>query len=432
MTQALVGFAAMLSLAFLRVPIAFAMAIVGSIGIGLIQGWGASWSSLQATVVDTGFQYTLSVIPLFVLMGNLFARAGISGDLFRVANRFVGHWRGGLAMSTILACGGFGAICGSSIATTATFARVAYPSMRRYGYSDRLAAGAVASGGTLGILIPPSTVMVIYGIMTETSIGALFAAGVLPGILAAGLLCLTVALITLRDPGAGPRAVRSSWRERVLALLGVWPVMVLFAVVMGGIYVGVFTATEGASIGAFGALATALASRRLSWRGLLACLTETTRTTTLLFLILIGALVFANFLNYTSMPDDLSAQVLQFKDRPWLVIVGICSIYVLLGAVMEELSMVMLTIPVFFPLVVSLGFDPIWFGIIIVVIVEIGMISPPVGMNLFVIKSLLPRVRTGDLFRGVLPFVLADTVRLAILIAFPAISLWLPQTMTVR
>jgi C4-dicarboxylate transporter DctM subunit len=432
MLAASLGFAGMLLLAFLRVPIAFAMAIAGSIGIGLILGWGAAWSSLQATVVDAGFQYTLSVVPLFVLMGNLFARAGISAELFRVANRFVGHWRGGLAMSTIIACGGFGAICGSSIATTATFSRVAYPSMRRFGYSDRLAAGAIASGGTLGILIPPSTVMVIYGIMTETSIGKLFAAGVLPGILAVTLLCLTVFLIALRDPDAGPRAPRSSWRERLSALWSVWPVVVLFTVVMGGIYLGVFTATEGASVGAFGAVLAALGYRRLSWRGLLACLAETTRTTTLLFLILIGALVFANFLNFTSMPDDLSALVERFSERPWVVIAGICVIYLLLGAVMEELSMVMLTIPVFYPVVVSLGFDPVWFGIIIVVIVEIGMISPPVGMNLFVIKSLLPQVRTGELFRGVMPFVLADTVRLAILVAFPVIALWLPQTMGVR
>jgi tripartite ATP-independent transporter DctM subunit len=431
-SAALLGFAGMLLLGFLRVPVAFAMAIAGSIGIGLIQGWTAAWSSLQATVVDAGFQYTLSVIPLFVLMGNLFARAGISADLFRVANRFVGHWRGGLAMSTILASGGFGAICGSSIATTATFARVAYPSMRRFGYSDRLAAGAVASGGTLGILVPPSTVMVIYGIMTETSIGKLFAAGVLPGVLAVALLCLAVFVVALRDPQAGPRAPRSGWRERLAALWGVWPVVLLFTVVMGGIYAGVFTATEGASIGAFGALVAALAWGRLGWASLLACLAETTRTTTLLFLILIGALVFANFLNFTSMPDELSALVAGFSDRPWLVIAGICAIYVVLGAVMEELSMVMLTIPVFFPLVVGLGFDPVWFGIVIVVIVEIGMISPPVGMNLFVIKSLLPEVRTGELFRGVMPFVLADTLRLAILVAFPIISLWLPQTMGVR
>ncbi|MBN9425540.1 MAG: TRAP transporter large permease [Burkholderiales bacterium] len=432
MTTALIGFLAMLALGLLRVPIAFAMAITGSIGIGLIQGWGAAWSSLQSTVIDAGFQYTLSVVPLFVLMGNLFARAGISADLFRVANRFVGHWRGGLAMSTILACAGFGAICGSSIATTATFARVAYPSMRRFGYSDRLAAGSVAAGGTLGILIPPSTVMVIYGIMTETNIGKLFAAGVLPGILAAALLCLTVFIVTLRQPDAGPRGPRAPWRERLSSLGGVWPVVVLFLVVMGGIYLGIFTATEGAGIGAFGALVSAFAYRRLNWRSLLACLAESTRTTALLFLILIGALVFANFLNYTSMPDDLSQLVAQFKDRPWLVITGICVIYLLLGAVMEELSMVMLTIPVFFPLVVGLGFDPIWFGIIIVVVVEIGMISPPVGMNLFVIKSLLPNVSTGDLFRGVMPFVLADTLRLAILVAFPIISLWLPGTMTVK
>jgi tripartite ATP-independent transporter DctM subunit len=337
--------------------------------------------------------------------------------------------RGGLAMATIVACAGFGAICGSSIATAATMAKVAYPSMRELGYSDRLSTGAIAAGGTLGILIPPSTLMVIYGVMTETNIGKMFAAGLLPGLLATLLLCLAVQWTVLRDPASGPRGERSSWRGRLRAVKGVWAVALLFIVVMGGIYGGVFTATEGAGIGAFGALCIALARRALTWRTFFDALIESGRTTAMLFVILIGALMFAEFVNYTTMPNDLKTLVSTLNLSPIMVIAAICAIYVILGTAMEELSMILLTVPVFFPLVVHLGFDPIWFGILVVVVVEIGLISPPVGMNLFVLNALLPNVPTTTLFRGVLPFFVADVVRLAILIAFPAISLWLPSMM---
>jgi tripartite ATP-independent transporter DctM subunit len=384
---------------------------------------------VETKVYETGRNYTLSVVPLFILMGNFVTRAGMSKELFRAAYTFVGHLRGGLAMATIVACAGFGAICGSSIATAATMAKVAYPSMRELGYSDRLSTGAVAAGGTLGILIPPSTLMVIYGVMTETNIGKLFAAGILPGILATFLLCLAVQWTVWRDPESGPRGARSSWRERLRALEGVWAVALLFIVVMGGIYGGVFTATEGAGIGAFGAFCFALARRTLSWHALLDALVESGRTTAMLFAILIGALMFAEFVNYTTMPDDLKRLVTTLNLSPIMVIAAICAIYVLLGTAMEELSMILLTVPVFFPLVVHLGFDPIWFGILIVVVVEIGLISPPVGMNLFVLNALLPQVPTKTVFQGVLPFVVADVVRLGILIAFPAISLWLPSMM---
>ena len=315
-------------------------------------------------------------------MGNFTTRAGMSQELFRAAYAFIGHLRGGLAMATILACAGFGAICGSSIATAATMSKVAYPSMKRFGYSDALATGAIASGGTLGILIPPSTIMVIYGVFTETNIGKLFAAGVLPGILAATLLCLAVSYVTWRDPKAGPPGERATWGERWISLRDIWPVAALFLFVMGGIYGGAFTATEGAGMGAFGAMAFALWRRALSWRSLYACLVESARTTAMIFMILIGALMFAEFVNITSMPNDLKAFVQHFDLSPILVVAAICAIYVILGTAMEELSMILLTIPVFFPLVVGLGFDPVWFGILIVVVVEIGLISPPVGMNL--------------------------------------------------
>jgi tripartite ATP-independent transporter DctM subunit len=308
-------------------------------------------------------------------------------------------------------------------------AKVAYPAMSRLGYSDRLSTGAIAGGGTLGIMIPPSTLMVIYGVLTETNIGKMFAAGILPGLLGTVLLCLAVQWIVWTDPASGPRGERSSWRQRLIALNGVWAVALLFILVMGGIYGGVFTATEGAGIGAFGALCFALARRALTWRTLLDSLIESGRTTAMLFAILTGALMFAEFVNYTSMPDDLKNLVTALNLSPVMVVAAICVIYVILGAAMEELSMILLTVPVFFPLIVHLGLDPIWFGILIVVIVEIGLISPPVGMNLFVLNALLPQVPTRTLFHGVLPFMVADVVRLAILIAFPIISLWLPSLM---
>lgn len=431
MTEALVGLGLMMVLALLRIPIAIAMGVVGFFGVAYLRDWNfaPAMAMVETKVYETGRNYTLSVIPLFILMGNLVTRAGMSQELFRAAYTFVGHLRGGLAMATVVACAGFGAICGSSIATAATMAKVAYPSMRELGYSDRLSTGSIAAGGTLGILIPPSTLMVIYGVMTETNIGKMFAAGILPGILATILLCLAVRWTVFRDPASGPRGEKSTWGQRLRAIEGVWAVALLFVVVMGGIYGGVFTATEGAGIGAFGALCFALARRALTWRTLLDALVESGRTTAMLFVILTGALMFAEFVNYTTMPNDLKTLVTTLNLSPIMVIAAICAIYVILGTAMEELSMILLTVPVFFPLVVHLGFDPIWFGILIVVVVEIGLISPPVGMNLFVLNALLPHVSANTLFRGVLPFVVADVVRLGILIAFPAISLWLPSLM---
>jgi tripartite ATP-independent transporter DctM subunit len=429
MTEALVGLAVMMALALLRIPIAIAMGAVGFLGVAYMRDWNfaVAMAMVETKVYDTGRSYVLSVIPLFILMGSLVTRAGMSHELFRAAYTCIGHLRGGLAMATVCACAGFGAICGSSIATAATMAKVAYPAMSKLGYSDRLSSGAIAAGGTLGIMIPPSTLMVIYGVLTETSIGKMFAAGILPGILGTVLLCLAVQWIVWTDPASGPRGERSSWRERLVALRDVWGVLALFLLVMGGIYGGVFTAQEGAGFGAFGALCFALARRALTWRTLLDSLVESARTTAMLFAILIGALMFADFVNYTSMPDDLKRFVSELNVPPVMVVAAICAIYVILGTAMEELSMILLTVPVFFPLIVHLGFDPIWFGVLIVVVVEIGLISPPVGMNLFVLNALLPQVPTRTLFHGVLPFVVADVVRLGILIAFPIICLWLPS-----
>jgi C4-dicarboxylate transporter, DctM subunit len=429
MSEALFGLLGMLLLCLLRLPIALSMAVVGVVGYAYMRdwNWAVAFASLQTRLYETGSNYTLSVVPLFILMGNFVTRAGMSQELFRAAYAFVGHLRGGLAMATILACAGFGAICGSSIATAATMAKVAYPSMKRFKYSDALATGAIASGGTLGIMIPPSTILVIYGVFTETNIGKLFAAGILPGILGATLLCLAVRYVTWRDPLAGPPGERSDWKERWRAFSGVWAVVLLFVFVIGGIYGGFFTATEGAGMGAFGAMVFALLRGVLSWKALYQALVESARTTSMLFLILIGALMFAEFINITTMPYDLKDFVQRFQINPIMVVAAICLIYVLLGTAMEELSMVLLTIPVFVPLVVGLGFDPIWFGILIVCVVEIGLISPPVGMNLFVLKTLLPGVPTITVFRGVLPFMTADVVRMMLLLAFPAIALYLPS-----
>jgi tripartite ATP-independent transporter DctM subunit len=360
-------------------------------------------------------------------MGNFATRAKLSEELYAASYAFIGHWRGGLASATVVACGGFGAICGSSIATAATMAKVAMPSMRRFGYSDSLATGAIAAGGTLGILIPPSVIMIIYGILTETSIGALFAAGLVPGMVALACYLAAVRLSTMIDPKAGPPGPRMSWADRLRTLRSVWGVMLLFAIVMGGMYGGVFTPTEAAGIGAGGAFLFALARRVLSFRTTVEVLVESARTTTMMFAILIGALMFATYINYTGMPEALQAMVSQAGTAPLTVLLAIMGIYIILGCVLESISMVLLTVPVFFPLVTHLGYDPIWFGILVVCVVEISLITPPVGLNVYVLNSVLPDVSLRTIFRGVMPFVIGDIVRLALLIAFPAITLFLPN-----
>jgi tripartite ATP-independent transporter DctM subunit len=429
MTEASLGLLAMLILAFARVPLAIAMGLVGFAGLWWMRGMNPAMASVTSTVYESGFEYTLSVVPLFILMGNFVTRAGMSRELYRAAYTLVGHFRGGLGMATVMACAGFGSVCGSSIATAATMTKVAYPSMKEHGYSGQLAAGAIAAGGTLGILIPPSTILVIYGLVTETNIGKLFAAGFIPGILAVVMMCLTIAFLTWRNPELGPAAERSSWTERLSAFKDVWAVAVLFVVVMGGIYGGVFTTTEGAGVGAFGAFLIALLRGSLNFKVTLEILTDSARTTGMLFMILVGALVFANFMNFTSMPNDLKNLVSSYNISPLTVMIFICVIYIILGAAMEELSIVLLTLPVFFPLVVSLGFDPVWFGIIIVLVVMIGLISPPVGMNMFVVRNMLPELSTMTVFKGVLPFVYTLIAVLALLVAFPEIALFLPQAL---
>jgi tripartite ATP-independent transporter DctM subunit len=426
MIEGLLGFAAMFALMALRVPIAVAMGIVGFVGFALMRSWPAAMSSAAGEFTDIG-AYTLSVVPLFVLMGNFVTRAGMSRDLYQAAYAFIGHRRGGLALSTIAACAGFGAICGSSLATTATMARVAMPEMQRFNYSTAFAAGTVCAGATLGILIPPSVIMVIYGIMTEQSIGALFAAGVIPGLVAMGFYMLASVWVTSRHPEYGPPGERASWADRLKAMRSIWGVVLLFAIVMGGMYGGFFTPTEAAGVGAMGGFLFALARRSLTLPVLRDVLVESARTSAMLFLIVIGASLFANFLNFTELPNALKDFVTQFQINPIVVIVAICAIYVVLGTAMESLSMMLLTVPIFFPLVTSLGFDPVWFGILVVCVIEISLITPPVGMNIFVLSSVMPQVPTTTIWRGVVPFIYADILRMSVLIAFPSITLFLPK-----
>ncbi|MEZ5657610.1 MAG: TRAP transporter large permease [Burkholderiaceae bacterium] len=427
MSEALIGLAAVLILSFLRVPVAIAMGIAGYFGMAAMIGPDGAMANVGQTAFDAAVNYELSVVPLFVLMGNFVARARLSEELYNASYSFLGHRKGGLAMATVVACGGFAAICGSSLATAATMSKVAIPSMRRFGYADDLAAGSIAAGGTLGILIPPSVLLVIYGILTQTNIGKLFAAGVVPGIVGILFYLLAVRAVVMVRPQAGPAGERATAGERMQALSRVWGVLMLFILVMGGIYGGLFSPTEAAGIGAFGAFVFAWARKTLTWRTLYEILLESAGTTAMLFTVLIGALLFANFVNLTDFPSALLNLAAQYRETPWLVIVAILVIYVALGCVFESLSMILLTVPIFFPLVTALGYDPIWFGIVVVVITEISLITPPVGLNVFVLRCVLPDVSTGTIFKGVTPFWIADLFRLAVIVGIPALSLWLPQ-----
>lgn len=427
MDVVVLGFVGLFALILLRVPIGFAMATVGFLGVAALIGWRPALAMAQQITFDTGLAYELSVVPLFVLMGNFVTRAGLSDELYEASYAWLGHRRGGLAMATIVACGGFSAICGSSLATAATMARVAMPPMRRFGYAESLAAGSIAAGGTLGILIPPSVILVLYGIMTGQDIGLLFAAGLLPGML--GVVCYlgAIAAVTRADPALGPPGDAHSVAEKLRATARVWGVLLLFVVVMGGIYAGVFTPTEAAGIGAFGGFLFALARKTLTWSSLGSVLVQSAETTAMLFFVLIGALLFSNLVNLAGLPDVLSELVAGLSAPPLLVIAAVLLIYLLLGCVLESLSMVLLTVPVFYPLVADLGFDLIWFGVVVVVVTEISLITPPIGLNVFVLKSVLPEISTGQIFRGVTPFWLADIVRLALIVLIPMIALWLPQ-----
>lgn len=426
MTTAIIGFLLAFGLIFLRVPIAVALGVVGFGGFWLLNGQTPAMSMIALTTTGSTMSYSLAVVPLFVLMGNLVAGAGISAELYRAAQVFVGHRKGGLAIATIVSCGGFAAVCGSSVATAVTMGRVSIPAMRSYGYSDRLATATVAAGGTLGILIPPSIIMVVYGIATETHIGKLFAAGLIPGLIGVIGYSLAVRWVVWRDPDAAPPAERSTRTERMDAIKRIWSVGALFTLVLGGIYGGLFTATEAGGIGAAGALAFALA-RRVPLPDLYAIFKDSIQTTAVLFALIIGATIFSEFINYTGADRTILALVSDGALSPTVIMLIIIMVYILLGCVLDSLAMMLLTLPMFFPIVMGLGYDPVWFGILVVVLVEMGLITPPMGMNLFILRSIVPDVSLATIIRGILPFVMSDVCRVLLILAFPTITLLLPK-----
>ena len=424
----LTGFAAVLLLMLVRVPVAVAMGIVGAAGFLYLQGWDGLAYVMGSSPFESVFPYSLSVVPLFVMMGVFASHAGLSRQLYDVAYAFLGHYRGGLALATVGACAGFGAICGSAIATAATMCRVALPEMRRHGYADSLATASIAAGGTLGILIPPSIILLIYALLTEQSLGKLFIAALLPGLLGTVLYMLAITVSTRLNPALGPAGERMSWPRRLQTIRSVWPVMLLFALVIGGMYAGVFSPNEAASVGAVGALLFAVAGRAMGWQRFRVSLLESAGTSAMIFLIIIGAGLFNFFLEGTSVPQYLIGRVEQLQLSPTMFLLLLTVFYIILGALMDDLAMILLTLPLVFPVTQALGIDPIWFGIYIVTIVEIGMIVPPVGMNLFVIQS-VGQVKLQTVIRGILPFVLADMVRVGLLITVPQIVLFLPAFM---
>jgi tripartite ATP-independent transporter DctM subunit len=425
-------FGGMLALMALRVPISIAMFVPGAIGYMLISSEAALLNNLKNMAFARFSVYDLSVIPLFLLMGAFATQGGLSKALFRAASAFVGHLRGGLAMAAVLACAAFGSVCGSSVATAATMAQVALPEMERHRYSGRLSTATLAAGGTLGILIPPSVPLVIYAILAEQNIAKLFAAAFIPGFLAAGLYLTAIAIYCRRHPDAGPAQPRLPWSDRLRALIDVWPVAVIFILVFGGIYGGVFTPTEGAAVGAASTFVAAVLKRELDLPGIKRCFYSTAETTGMIFMIFIGADMLNSALALSQMPAQLASAVSGLALPPLVVMAGILAFYIVLGCVMDELSMIMLTIPVLFPVIMQLDFfglppdlKAIWFGILVLCVVEVGLIAPPVGLNVYVINSLARHVPMAETYRGVVPFLMADAVRVTLLIFFPAISLTL-------
>ena len=423
------GFVVLFILMLLRVPVGMAMGLVGVSGYALIAGGGPALKLIGQTSMRTVTDYTFGVIPMFMLMGAFVSVSGVSKELFRAANAMIGHLRGGLGMATVLACGGFAAICGSSVATAATFSTVAYPEMRRYGYPQSFSTGVIAAGGTLGAMLPPSTVLAVYAVITQQDIGKLFMAGVLPGLLAMSMYVLTIVAIVAIAPKLLPAGEKKPWAERLAAMKDVWPSLVLFIFVIGGLYGGFFTPTEAGGVGAGGAFILGVARRKLDRAGIRTALLQATRTAAAVFTVLIGALLFGYFLTITQTPQKLTGFLTGLGIGRYGVLALIMVMYLVLGCLMDAMAMIILTVPIIFPVIMQLGFDPIWFGVIIVMTVELGLIHPPVGMNVFVIKSVVPEVTFTTIFKGVIPFVVTDIIRLVILIAFPVIALWLRSRM---
>ena len=430
MTASLLGIFILLLLLFAGAPLGFAMMAVGFVGYGLIRGWEPALVMVPQQILDLALNFGFSVLPLFILMGVFVARSGMSEDLYDACYKWLGHFRGGLALATVAACAGFASVSGSSLATAATMTQVALPEMKRFNYDDSLATGSIAAGGTIGILIPPSVILVLYGILTESNIGELFLAGFIPGILTVIFFMTTILIVTAIYPETGPRGAKTTFAQKMGAFKKVWSTMLLFLLVIGGIYLGIFSPEEAAGIGASGALALALMARTMTWDIFFDCLMETVKTSAMIFTILIGAILFNNFLVLSAVPDSIGAWIGGLDMSPTAILIIILLIYLVLGCALDSLAMILLTIPIFFPVVAKLGFDPIWFGIIVVMVVELGLITPPIGMNVFIIKGMAPEVPLGTIYKGVLPFAIAQIMLIALIVIFPAIATWLPSTMS--
>lgn len=423
---ALIGFASLFAMMAARVPVGIAMGLVGVGGFAAITGPGPALNLLAQSPVRTIADFNLSLIPFFILMGVLATNSGMSREMFRAGHAWFGSFRGGMALSTISACAGFAAICGSSVATAATMTKIALPEMKRFGYRDDVASGVVAAGGTLGILIPPSVVLAVYAFITEQDVGKLFIAGIVPGLLAIVMYMLTVRVAYAR---ALPAGEPFRMTEALRSLSGVWAVLVLFFAIIGSIYFGVATATESAAVGSVLTALIGFLRGRLTWRTLMESLIEALRTSVAIYTILVGAVLFGYFLAITQTPQKITAYLIALDFGAYGTLVLVLLFFLVMGCILDAMAMIILLVPIAFPVVMQLGFDPIWFGVIVVMTVELGLITPPVGMNVFVINSIARHVSLPTIFRGVLPFVAADIVRLALLVLFPAIVLFLPSTM---
>jgi len=425
----IIGILALFLFIFSKMPVGFVMAVIGFIGFGYLVSFDASLNLIAKDVFSVFSSYNLTVIPLFVLMGQLAYHAGISSRLFDSAYKFIGHVPGGLAIATIGACAGFAAICGSTNATAATMASAALPEMKRYGYKPGLATGVVAAGGSLGILIPPSIIFIVYGILTEQSIGKLFMAGFVPGLLLTVLFSLAIIVWTTIDPTQGPRGPRTSLREKIMSLSGLAETLLLFALVMGGLFVGFFTPTEAGAVGACGTLVVAVGRRNLSWQGFVTSLFETTRMSCMILIIVAGATIFGHFLAVSRIPFDIAHWIAGFHLPRYAIMSIIILLYLIGGCVIDALALIMLTVPIFFPVVTNLGYDPLWFGVIIVLITQIGVITPPVGVNVYIVSGVARDVPLETIFKGVMPLLIALIIGTFLLIPFPEIALFLPGLM---
>jgi len=425
----IIGLVLLFVLIFSKMPVGFLMALLGFVGFAYLVTVDAALNLIAKDLFDVFGSYSLTVIPLFILMGQIAFHSGISSRLFKVAHTFIGHWPGGMAVATLGACTGFSAICGSTNATAATMAAVTLPEMKKYGYRDSLATGVVAAGGSIGILIPPSVIFIVYGIMTEQSIGKLFMAGIIPGILLTGLFILTVVIWATLKPDIAPRGPRATAKEKLNSLSGLIETLILIVLVMGGLFFGIFTPTEAGAIGAMGTLIIAVARRNIDWKGFVQALFETTRISCMVLVIVAGATIFGHFLAITRIPFDVAGWVTGANLPSYLVMALIIGVYLIGGCFIDALAFIMLTVPIFYPVIVSMGYDPIWFGVIIVLVTQIGVITPPVGVNVYVVSGVARTVPLEVIFKGVIPLLIALVVGVLIMIPFPRIALFLPQLM---